>query len=108
MPSIHSFPTRRSSDLHDLDAIAVTRGPGLMGSLLAGTSTARILSLLWHVPLIGVHHTLGHLTSTWLEAEEEPRFPLLTLSASGGHTELWLRSDHTNGTLLGRTRDDAA
>ncbi len=93
---------------HDLDAIAVTKGPGLLGSLLVGTSTARILSLLWDKPLIGVHHTLGHLTSTWLGTEDEPQFPILTLSASGGHTELWLRTAHTKGTLLGRTRDDAA
>jgi N6-L-threonylcarbamoyladenine synthase len=91
-----------------IDAIAVTKGPGLLGSLLAGTATARILSLLWHKPLIGVHHTLGHLTSPWLGAKDEPQFPILTLSASGGHTELWLRQTHTEGVLLGSTRDDAA
>ena len=92
----------------DLDAIAVTRGPGLLGSLLVGSVTARTLAALWHRPLIGVHHTLGHLSSPWLDCPDEPRFPILTLSASGGHTELWLRSAHTAGTLLGRTRDDAA
>ncbi len=92
----------------DIDAIAVTKGPGLLGSLLVGVSTARVLSLLWNKPLFGVHHTMGHLTSTWLDAESEPVFPILTLSASGGHTELWLRTSHTKGTLLGRTRDDAA
>ncbi len=91
-----------------IDAIAVTRGPGLLGSLLVGTTTARTLAALWEKPLIGVHHTLGHLSSTWLDAEGEPQFPLLTLSVSGGHTELWLRESHTRGTLLGRTRDDAA
>jgi N6-L-threonylcarbamoyladenine synthase len=92
----------------DIDALAVTKGPGLLGSLLVGTSTARILAMLWKKPLIGVHHTLGHLTSPWLGLEEEPEFPILTLSASGGHTELWLRTSHTEGMLLGRTRDDAA
>jgi N6-L-threonylcarbamoyladenine synthase len=92
----------------EIDAIAVTKGPGLLGSLLVGSATARVLSLLWKKPLIGVHHTLGHLTSTWLGTSEEPVFPILTLSASGGHTELWLRLSHTKGTLLGRTRDDAA
>lgn len=91
-----------------IDAIAVTRGPGLLGSLLVGTTTARALALLRKVPLIGVHHTLGHLSSTWLGAETEPQFPILTLSVSGGHTELWHRTSHTRGTLLGRTRDDAA
>lgn len=92
----------------DIDAIAVTKGPGLLGSLLVGVSTARILSLLWDKPLLGIHHTLGHLSSTWLESEDEPRFPILTLSASGGHTELWLRTSPMRGTLLGSTRDDAA
>ena len=94
----------------DLDAIAVTRGPGLMGSLLVGTMSARALGLLWHKPLVGVHHTLGHLSSTWLETDRSspPVFPILSLSASGGHTELWLRTGHTSGHLLGRTRDDAA
>jgi len=93
---------------HDVDLIAVTRGPGLLGSLLVGSVTARALSALWKKPLIGVHHTLGHLSSTWLDQPDQPRFPLLTLSASGGHTELWLRRSHRDGTLLGQTRDDAA
>ncbi len=102
----------------DIDAIAVTRGPGLLGSLLVGTTTARVLSSMWKIPVVGIHHTLGHLSSTWLvnetqdsrrmTKESEPIFPILTLSASGGHTELWLRTAHTKGTLHGRTRDDAA
>ena len=92
----------------DIDLIAVTRGPGLLGSLLVGTMTARALARSWGKPLIGVHHTLGHLSSTWLEAPTEPTFPLLCLSASGGHTELWYRKSHTDSALLGRTRDDAA
>ena len=92
----------------DLDCLAVTSGPGLLGSLLVGTTTARTLARLWGKPLVGVHHTLGHLSSTWLEAKDEATFPLLTLSASGGHTDLWLRASHTRGMLLGQTRDDAA
>lgn len=94
----------------DIDAIAVTKGPGLMGSLLIGTVTARALASLWGKPLIGIHHTMGHLSSTWLDVTEAdaPQFPILTLSASGGHTELWYRTGHTTGFLLGRTRDDAA
>ncbi|PIR49137.1 tRNA (adenosine(37)-N6)-threonylcarbamoyltransferase complex transferase subunit TsaD [Candidatus Peregrinibacteria bacterium CG10_big_fil_rev_8_21_14_0_10_55_24] len=95
-------------DSETLDAIAVTRGPGLLVSLLVGTTVARTLHALWNVPLIGVHHTLGHLSSPWLEQDNEPRFPSITLSASGGHTELWYRTGHTRGTLLGSTRDDAA
>jgi N6-L-threonylcarbamoyladenine synthase len=97
-----------SVDLADIDAIAVTRGPGLLGSLLVGTTAARIIASAQQKPLIGVHHTLGHLTSTWLDTINPPEFPMLTLSASGGHTDLWYRSSHLHGTLLGRTRDDAA
>jgi len=112
LASIHPVidQTLQAAEMHqeDLDAIAVTRGPGLLGSLLVGTVTARALAALWQKPLIGVHHTLGHLSSTWLNCPEEPHFPILTLSASGGHTELWLRTAHTEGRLLGRTRDDAA
>lgn len=95
----------------ELDAIAVTFGPGLLGSLLVGTTTARTLSSVWDTPIIPVHHTLGHLSSTWLSDTEkklEPAFPILTLSVSGGHSDLWYRTTHTEGHLLGSTRDDAA
>ena len=98
----------------DLDAIAVTKGPGLLGSLIVGTTTARMIGAIWQKPLIGIHHHLGHLSSTWLlnptsQAPcHSPKFPILTLTVSGGHTELWLRTAHTSGKLLGRTRDDAA
>ena len=99
-------------DRSDIEAIAVTRGPGLLGSLLVGTVTGRTLASLWQLPCIGVHHSVGHLTSPWLvppgQTAEEIRFPALTLSASGGHTDLWLRNSHTDNALLGRTRDDAA
>lgn len=92
----------------NIDAIAVTKGPGLLTSLLVGTTAARMLSSLLRKPLMGVHHTMGHLFSVWLECEEEILFPVLALSVSGGHTELWLRQSHTQGIVLGQTRDDAA
>ncbi len=92
----------------EIDAIAVTYGPGLLGSLLVGTTTARTLAWLWNKPLIGVHHHQGHLDSIWLDQTEEISFPILTLSVSGGHTELWLRESHTTQTQIGSTRDDAA
>lgn len=95
----------------EIDAIAVTSGPGLLGSLLVGTTTARALSAVWEKPIIAVHHTLGHLSSTWLTTSKTaslPAFPMITLSVSGGHTDLWYRTSHTLGTLIGSTRDDAA
>ncbi len=110
LPVIHQALDEAKLLPDDLDMLAVTKGPGLLGSLLVGTTAAKMLSHLWKKPLVGVHHTLGHLSSTWLEGEGEdaPMFPLLTLSASGGHTDLWLRTSHTKGHLLSRTRDDAA
>ncbi len=99
-------------DRSKLQAIAVTRGPGLLGSLLVGTVTGRTLARIWNLPCIGVHHSIGHLTSPWLvptgKTGEDIRFPILTLSASGGHTDLWLRKGHMQNFLLGRTRDDAS
>ncbi len=110
LPVIDQALSQAGITKQDLQVIAVTRGPGLLGSLLVGTVTARAIGALWNVPVVGVHHLLGHLSSTWLESDPEnlPVFPLLALTASGGHTELWLRESHTRGKLLGRTRDDAA
>lgn len=118
MPVLRDALTQANVTYADLDAIAVTKGPGLLGSLLVGTVASRAIASVHKIPLIGVHHTLGHLSSTWLDGGlfiqdkaaglRPASFPILTLSASGGHTDLWLRSSHTAGTLLGRTRDDAA
>lgn len=110
LPVINGALKEAQSTWEDIDAIAVTRGPGLLGSLLVGTVAARTIAHIQKKPLIGVHHTLGHLSSTWLGTAENDRpiFPVLTLSASGGHTDVWLRTTHTKGSLLGRTRDDAA
>jgi len=108
LPVINQALKEANITKDDIDAIAVTKGPGLLVSLIVGTTVARTLSSIWKKPLIGIHHTLGHLSSTWLEVDEEIEFPIITLSASGGHTDLWLRESHTKGKLLGRTRDDAA
>ncbi len=110
LPVIHTAMKEANMEWKDIDTIAVTKGPGLLGSLLVGTVAARAIATIRKKPLIGVHHTLGHLSSTWLDTEPSntPAFPILTLSASGGHTDLWLRTSHTTGMLIGRTRDDAA
>ena len=99
--------------LDDVDAIAVTQGPGLAGALISGVNTAKSLSLGLNLPLIGVNHLEGHIYAAWLDAaglapSEEPGFPLACLVASGGHTDLILMEGHGVYRLVGRTRDDAA
>jgi N6-L-threonylcarbamoyladenine synthase len=101
--------------LSDLDAIAVTRGPGLAGSLVVGMNTAKGLALASGLPLVGVNHLEGHIYSSWVypiadhdTPPAEPEFPLLALLVSGGHTELNLMTDHLTYQRLGSTLDDAA
>lgn len=91
----------------DLNAVAVTYGPGLAGALLVGLSFAKAYSLALGIPLVGVNHLEGHLYSVFLE-ETAPAFPFLCLIVSGGHTQLVLVEDGFKHTTLGRTRDDAA
>lgn len=91
-----------------LDAVAVTHGPGLAGSLLVGVNVAKALALAWDKPLLAVHHLESHLYANWLVDEEEPRFPGLCLVISGGHTSLILIEDHGKYRQLGQTLDDAA
>ena len=93
----------------DLDCIAVTRGPGLVGSLLVGVNMAKGLALARNKPLLGINHIEGHISSLWLtDQADEIEFPLLTLVVSGGHTELYLVLDHGRYQFLGGTLDDAA
>jgi len=95
--------------LEAVDAIAVTRGPGLAGSLVVGMAMAKGMALASGLPLIGVNHLEAHLYSIWLvEDEPEPAFPLLALIVSGGHSELVLMRDHLIYERLGGTLDDAA
>ncbi|MFC3041638.1 tRNA (adenosine(37)-N6)-threonylcarbamoyltransferase complex transferase subunit TsaD [Virgibacillus xinjiangensis] len=93
-------------DWEDIDAIAVTEGPGLVGALLVGVNTAKALAFAKHKPLIGVHHIAGHIYANRLESEFT--FPLLALIVSGGHTELVLMRAHGEYQVIGETRDDAA
>ena len=100
--------------MSDLDAIAVTRGPGLAGSLVVGMNTAKGLALASDLPLVGVNHLEGHIYSSWVYPSDmpnpppAPQFPLLALLVSGGHTELNLMTDHLKYQRLGSTLDDAA
>jgi len=93
----------------DLDCVAVTRGPGLVGSLLVGVNMAKGLAVARNIPLLGINHIEGHIYSLWLTEEAAHiQFPVLTLVVSGGHTELHLMTDHGQYQLLGATLDDAA
>lgn len=92
----------------DIDAIAVTEGPGLIPALLIGVSAAKTLALVWKKPLLGINHLEGHIYANLLGEKAELRFPLIALIVSGGHTELILMHDHFEYELLGETEDDAA
>lgn len=93
--------------LEDVDAIAVTYGPGLVGALLVGVAQAKALAYAAQKPLVGVHHIEGHISANYIEHKElEP--PFLCLVASGGHSHLVLVKDYGSYEIIGRTRDDAA
>jgi N6-L-threonylcarbamoyladenine synthase len=95
-----------------VDAIAVTAGPGLAGSLLVGVNAAKALAFARRKPFVGVNHLEGHIYANWLrEGDDEtppPRLPALCLVVSGGHTDLVIMEDHATFRRIGRTRDDAA
>jgi N6-L-threonylcarbamoyladenine synthase len=90
-----------------IDAIAVTRGPGLVGALLVGFSFAKAYAYTLGIPLVGVNHLEGHINSVFLEPQAPP-FPFVALLASGGHTGIYYVTSHTAIELMGQTRDDAA
>ena len=90
----------------DIDAIAVTYGPGLVGALLIGVSAAKAASMVTGIPLIGVDHIMGHIMAAQLKDEIE--YPALALQVSGGHTEIVLLKDPVHFEIIGDTRDDAA
>lgn len=92
----------------DVDAIAVTKGPGLLGCLLTGMSFAKGLALSFNKPLLGIHHLEGHLVAPYLTGAIAPQYPLLTLIVSGGHTALYLVGGFGVYQRLARTIDDAA
>jgi N6-L-threonylcarbamoyladenine synthase len=108
-PVVSSALNQAHVGIHSIDAIAVTRGPGLAGSLVVGVNMAKGLALASGIPLLGINHLEAHLYSTWLQDDmTEPKFPLLGLIVSGGHTELILMREHLTYERLGGTLDDAA
>ena len=111
IPVLEQATSDANVGLEEIDAIAVTYGPGLAGSLLTGVNAAKGIAYCLGIPLIGVNHLEGHIYASWLaktDLEEDPGFPLACLVASGGHTDLLLMESHGKYKLVGRTRDDAA
>ena len=115
LPVIHKALGDAGSDKTEIDAIAVTHTPGLMGSLMIGTLTARMLAILWQKPLYAVHHLKSHIYANWLDAGDDvamldsdlPKFPLLALVISGGHTQIIYMPSHNQFEIIGTTKDDA-
>ena len=108
VPVLEETLARAGATLSDVDAIAVTRGPGLVGALLVGVQAAKAIAYTRKLPLVGVNHLEGHLCAIFLEAEKVPVFPHLALLVSGGHSEIVVAHDFGRYELLGSTRDDAA
>ena len=106
LPVIDQALTKAKVTLENIDGIAVTAGPGLVGSLLVGVSVSKAFSLARNIPMIGVHHIEGHIYSNFLE-KPFPPYPSIVLVVSGGHTELVLLESPLTYNVLGSTRDDA-
>jgi N6-L-threonylcarbamoyladenine synthase len=107
VPVVDEAMRKAGVPLTEIDAIAVTRGPGLVGALLVGFSFAKSLAYSLRIPWVGVNHLEGHINSVFLE-NDPPAFPLVALLASGGHTSIYHVTDHITPELMGQTRDDAA
>ena len=107
VPLLDKCLAKASLTLNSLDAVAVTCGPGLAGSLLVGVNFAKSLAMATGKPLIGINHLEGHIYANWLTGET-PQFPVLALIVSGGHTDLVYMKGHSDYDIIGRTRDDAA
>lgn len=106
MPVVEKAMKDANCTWDDIDAIAVTYAPGLLGSLLIGTLTARTLALVHNKPLYAVHHLKSHIYANWL-SDQTPTFPLLSLVISGGHTQILYMPAHNDFQIIGTTRDDA-
>lgn len=107
IPTVHAAIQEAKIHKNDIDAIAFTRGPGLLGSLLVGTSFAKAFALAKNIPLIEVNHMQAHILAHFIE-DPKPTFPFLCLTVSGGHTQIVLVKDYFEMQLIGQTIDDAA
>jgi len=107
VPVVEEALTEARLALADIEAVAVTRGPGLVGALLVGFSFAKSLAYALQIPWVGVNHLEGHIYSVFVEPHP-PSLPYIALLVSGGHTSLYYVTGHTSAELMGQTRDDAA
>ncbi len=107
VPVVQQALAEAKCSLKEIAAVAVTRGPGLVGALLTGFSFAKALAYARGLPLVGVDHLDGHISSVFL-ADHCPSFPFIALLASGGHTAVYYVTSRTEAALMGQTRDDAA
>ena len=107
MPVVEQALVEAKISKKDIDAVAFTRGPGLLGSLLVGTSFAKGFALAMDIPLIDVNHMQAHILAHFIE-DPKPSFPFLCLTVSGGHTQIVLVKDYFEMEILGQTLDDAA
>lgn len=109
IPVVHEALKNAGMTLNDIDAIAFTRGPGLLGSLVVGTSFAKATALALGIPLLDVNHMQGHVLAHFInEGQEMPAFPFICMTVSGGHTQLVLVRDYLDMEVIGTTIDDAA
>lgn len=110
VPVIDAAIKKAGISKEDIDAVAFTRGPGLLGSLVVGTSFAKSFALALDIPLIDVNHMYGHVLAHFIDdaGPKKPTFPFLCLTVSGGHTQIVLIKDYLNMEIIGSTIDDAA
>ena len=107
IPTVDAAIKEAGVSLTDISAVAFTRGPGLIGSLLVGTSFAKSFAMASEIPIIEVNHMKAHVLAHFID-EPKPKFPFLCLTVSGGHTQIVLVKDYLDMELVGTTRDDAA
>jgi N6-L-threonylcarbamoyladenine synthase len=107
VPAVQQALLNAKVSKNDIDAVAFTRGPGLLGSLLVGVSFAKAFALAKNIPLIEVNHMQAHVLAHFI-GDEKPSFPFLCLTVSGGHTQIVLVKDHFDMEVIGQTLDDAA
>lgn len=110
IPVVDAAIKKAGINLNEIDAVAFTKGPGLLGSLVVGTSFAKAFALAKNIPLIDVNHMHGHVLAHFItnQSNNTPKFPFLCLTISGGHTQIVLVKDHLDMEVIGTTIDDAA